>query len=148
MKRHAKSHGIAFVLIVAMTLAIRCTAAEPAVPLYGVHEVVFVGPAFGPADVPARDVDLVTQWRHESGRPVYTIQGFWDGDGRGGSSGNVFKVRFCPIQTGKWTLVAVTSNKPELNGQNQGYTVTCAASTQPGFWVAQASKFCWTRPRS
>jgi hypothetical protein len=100
-----------------------------------VHEVVFAGPAFGPGEAPARDVELVTQWRHESGRPVYTIQGFWDGDGKGGASGNVFKVRFCPTQEGKWTLVEVTSNKPELNGQNKGYTVTCTPSAHPGFWI-------------
>jgi hypothetical protein len=116
-------------------LATGCTAGQPTVPLYGVHEVVFAGPALGPGQAPARDVDLVTQWRHESGRPVCTIQGFYDGDGKGGASGNVFKARFCPIQTGKWTLVAVTSSRPELNGQNQGYTVTCTASTRPGFWV-------------
>jgi len=135
MKRHAWSHRIPLALIAALTLAAGCTAAQPTVPLYGLHEVVFAGPVLGPAETPARDVELVTQWRHESGRPMCTIPGFYDGDGKGGASGNVFKVRFCPIQTGKWTLVAVTSNRPELSGQKQGYTVTCAPSTQPGFWV-------------
>ncbi len=135
MKRHARSHTLSLVLIVSMILAMGCTAAEPTVPLYRVHEVVFAGPAIGPADAPARDVELVTRWRHESGRPVYTIRGFWDGDGKGGAAGNVFKVRFCPTREGKWTLVEVTSNQPQLKGQNQGYVVTCAASAQPGFWL-------------
>jgi hypothetical protein len=130
-------------LLVAVGHAAEAVAGTPnandgvwgALPLYGVHELVFNGPACGPADSPARDVELVTQWRHESGRPVYTIQGFWDGDGRGGVSGPVFKVRFCPSQAGKWTLVEVASNKAELRGQHEGYVVTCTASDQPGFWV-------------
>ncbi len=129
------SRVISLVLIVPLGLAVGCAAAERAVPLYDVHEVIFTGPGFGPTDAPARDVELVTKWQHESGGPTYTIHGFWDGDGEGGTSGNVFKVRFCPPQTGKWTLVQATSNRPELNGRHRGYTVTCTASTRPGFWI-------------
>lgn len=152
MKRQVTSHPTPLVLILPMILAlggtaqgqlsvfswqfaVGCQLATVNWPLYEVHEVVFAGPVFGPTDAPARDVELVTQWRHESGRPVYTIQGFWDGDGRGGASGNVFKVRFCPTQLGKWTLVEVTSNRPELHGQHKGYTVTCTPSDRAGFWL-------------
>ena len=135
MKPHTASLIIAATAAVPLLGTVGHAAAEPVVPLYGVHELVFDGPVFGPADSPTREVELVTQWRHESGRPVYTIQGFWDGDGQGGTSGPVFKVRFCPTQAGKWTLVEVTSNRTELRGQHQGYTVTCTASAQPGFWV-------------
>jgi hypothetical protein len=121
------------IAMVALLPADWSAAAE--VPLYGVHEVVFAGPAMGPTDAPARDVALITRWRHESGGPVYEIHGFWDGDGRGGASGNVFKVRFCPREPGTWTLVETASNRPELAGQKQGYTVTCVPSEHPGFWI-------------
>jgi len=67
-------------------------SAETEVPCYGIHEVSFEGPTYGPKDAPARDVELATQWRHETGL-AYTIHGFWDGDGTGGASGSVFKVR-------------------------------------------------------
>ena len=135
MKRHFRSSTVHLTLVVSMVLATRYTVAQSTVPLYEVHEVVLVGPAFGPTDTPARDVELVTQWRHESGRPVYTIPGFWDGDGQGSAAGNVFKVRFCPTQEGKWTLVGVTSNRSELNGRNIGHTVPCTASARAGLWL-------------
>ncbi len=100
-----KSHTVSLLIVATVSIPLLVTVghgtAEPAVPLYGVHELVFAGPVRGPADNPTRDVELVTQWRHESGRPVYTIQGFWDGDGKGGASGPVFKVRFCPTQEGQ-----------------------------------------------
>jgi len=104
------------------------------VDLYGVHEVVFSGLPYGPVDNPAVEVDLVTEWHHESGEPTYKIHGFWDGDGRGGASGSVFKVRFCPTKLGNWTLVRTTSNKPQLHAQRQGYSIVCVASNNKGFW--------------
>jgi len=70
-------------------------------PAYSVAEIVFAGPRQTAADAPARDVQLAICFRHESGSPEYTIQGFFDGDGRGGVDGDVFKVRFCPTQPGK-----------------------------------------------
>jgi len=50
------------------------------IPLYAVHELVFRGPHFTERDAPARDVELLTRWRHESGRELL-VYGFWDGDG-------------------------------------------------------------------
>ena len=55
-------------------------------------------------------------FRHESGSPEFKVQGFFDGDGKGGIEGDVFKVRFCPTQPGKWTLtecdVELAMNSP------------------------------------
>ena len=104
------------------------------VPLYDIHEITLSGPTYGPQDSSARDVNLVTKWRHESGQPSYQIYGFWDGDGKGGLSGGIFKVRFCPTKLGLWTLVKTTSNKSELNGQKEGYSIVCVSSFRKGFW--------------
>ncbi|MEJ2701712.1 MAG: DUF5060 domain-containing protein [Sedimentisphaerales bacterium] len=103
--------------------------------VYSVVELSFTGPTQGPKDVPARDVDFWVRLRHESGSLEVKIHGFWDGDGKGGTSGNVFKVRLCPTKAGRWNLVEVHSNKQELNGQKQGDYVTATASDQPGFWI-------------
>ena len=127
--------GITTLLTGLLPVAAVFGAVAARVPLYGVHELSFSGPECGPSDKPAVEVDLVTQWRHESGRPTYKVHGFWDGNGKGEPAGNVFKVRFCPTQTGKWTLVETTSNKPELNGQNEGYTIDCVPSSNKGFWL-------------
>ena len=106
------------------------------VPRYHVHEISFPGPRYGPKDNPVQEVELVTQWRHESGSPVYQIHGFWDGDGKGGRQGKVFKIRFCPTNVGIWKLVKTQSNRSELKGQKEGYQVQCLESEHPGFWLA------------
>jgi hypothetical protein len=102
---------------------------------YCVVEITFEGPRQGPKDVPARDIDFWVRFRHESSSPEYKIHGFWDGDGNAGTSGNVFKVRFCPTETGRWNLVEVYSNRQKLHGQKQGHYVTATASDHPGFWI-------------
>jgi len=103
--------------------------------LYSVVEIAFEGPMQGPKDAPARDIDFWVRLRHESGSPEYKIHGFWDGDGNAGTSGNVFKVRFCPTKTGRWDIVEVYSNAKELNRQKQGHHVSAVASAHPGFWI-------------
>lgn len=87
-------------------------------------------------DTPARDVDFWVRFRHESGAPEYKVQGFWDGDGQGGASGDVFKVRFCPTKSGRWKLVEVASNKPELARQRHGEIIVAERSDSHGFWIA------------
>jgi hypothetical protein len=103
--------------------------------VYSLAELTFNGPVQGPKDVPARDIDFWVRFRHESGSAEYKIHGFWDGDGKGGMSGGVFKIRFCPAKSGRWDLVEVHSNKQELNRQKQGQYVTAVASDLPGFWI-------------
>ena len=96
---------------------------------YSVIELSFTGPMQTPVDSPARDVDFWVRFTHESGNPEYKIHGFWDGDGKGDTSGNVFKIRFCPTKTGKWSLSEVYSNRAELHGQKEGDYVTSIASS-------------------
>jgi hypothetical protein len=103
--------------------------------VYAVVELAFRGPRQGPADAPARDVDFWVRFRHESGAVEYKVHGFWDGDGRGGVSGDVFKVRFSPTKPGRWTLAEVYSNDKQLHAQRQGDYVTARASKLRGFWV-------------
>lgn len=135
MKPPVRVAPILTVLALSLFAAAPGASAAPIATLYRVYELVFEGPVCGPTDAPARDVELVTKWRHASGEPTYTIHGFWDGDGRGGAAGNVFKVRFCPTQTGKWTLVETSSNDARLRGRHEGHTIECTASTHPGFWL-------------
>jgi len=103
--------------------------------VYGVVEITFDGPQQGPADSPARDIDFWVLFEHENGGARQKVFGFWDGDGKGGSTGNIFKVRFCPTQAGRWVLTQVHSNRSELQGQKQGEHVTAAGSEHPGLWV-------------
>ena len=99
---------------------------------FEVIEIPFVGNTYSLKDNPARDVNLVTIWRNEG--KTFKVHGFFDGDGKGGFSGNQFKVRFCPTLAGTWTLERVTSNDPKLNHQKEGLSVNCSTSSHPGFW--------------
>ncbi|MBN2316046.1 MAG: DUF5060 domain-containing protein [Sedimentisphaerales bacterium] len=125
---------LASVLLVMMSLPV-CGKELAKGGLYSVVELSFTGPEQGPKDAPARDVDFGVRFRHESGSPEYKIQGFWDGDGKGGTSGDVFKVRLCPTKVGRWNLVEVYSNQQKLRDQKQGDYITAIASAHPGFWI-------------
>ena len=107
----------------------------PSAPVYGVTEVVFTGPQQTALDSPARDMEFAVTFQHESGRPEITVPGFFDGDGRGGIEGDVFKARFCPTQPGRWSIVRVSSNAAELVGQKEGCWFQAVSSGLHGFWV-------------
>lgn len=103
-------------------------------PLYIPFEVAFTGPSQGPRDTPSRDITLWAKFRHERGAE-HVVHGFWDGDGRGGMEGAVFKVRFTPTIAGRWTLVETHSNRKELAQQKQGAFMTAVRGTAHGFWI-------------
>ena len=103
-------------------------------PTYAVTELSFTGPSFATAQAPARDVDFWVRFRHQTTGTEYQVWGFYDGNGAGGASGNVFKVRFAPTLPGRWDLVDVFSNRAELNDEKQADYITAVASNNPGFW--------------
>ena len=51
-------------LLLPVAPAAGIAVAQPQVPLYGIHEILFEGPTCSPTDAPARDVLLTTQWQH------------------------------------------------------------------------------------
>jgi hypothetical protein len=96
---------------------------------------MFTGPKQSLRDAPARDIQLRVRFRCETSGAEQVVHGFFDGDGKGGATGNVFKVRFTPTVAGNWQLVEVASNRPELKGQHQGRYVAASESDHPGFWI-------------
>ena len=135
MKLHAFLVSLVLVLSVGLLQQEASAKELSSAPVYSVAEIVFAGPQQSAADAPARDVQLAVCFRHESGSPEFTVQGFFDGDGRGGIEGDVFRVRFCPTRAGKWTIVDVKSNAAELAGQHRGDDITATESKLHGFWV-------------
>ncbi len=121
-----------------LVLLCGCGPGEPqelaSTSVYSVVEIPFEGPTQGPTDAPARELDFWVRIRHETGSPQYKIRGFWDGDGKGGTKGNVFKVRFCPTETGRWIVSEAHSVSGALSGQHRGDYITAVASDRPGFW--------------
>jgi hypothetical protein len=78
---------------------------------------------------PFTAVDLTARVTAPSGR-VYTIDGFFDGDGSGGSAGNIFKVRVYADEPGTWSWTA-TSNTAGLQGQSG--TFACSGTLAGAF---------------
>ncbi len=107
--------------------------------VYSVIDIVFSGPRFEANQSPFKEVDFWVLFRHESGSPSYKIHGFWDGDGKGGASGGVFKIRFCPTLTGRWNILQVFSYEKELHHQKEGDYVTATKSNHHGFWLKDDS---------
>jgi hypothetical protein len=73
---------------------------------------------------PFTSVDLTARVTSPSGR-VYTVDGFFDGDGAGGTVGNVFKLRVYADETGTWRWTT-TSNTAGLHAQSG--TFSCSGA--------------------
>ena len=67
------------------------------------------------------------------GGKQYIMPGFYDGDGRGGLNGSVWKVRFSADETGQWKFASKSSN-PALNHYNGTFTVTHPEKDNPDFY--------------
>ena len=63
----------------------------------------------------------------------YRVPGFYDGNGKGGLDGSVWKVRFSADETGKWTF-KTTSKNTMLDGQEGTFTVSKIEDKAQGFW--------------
>lgn len=71
---------------------------------------------------PFTDVQLTAQVTAPSGRKI-TVDGFFDGDGAGGQTGNVFKVRVFADEAGTWSWTT-QSNAAGLNGRTGTFSVS------------------------
>lgn len=76
---------------------------------------------------PFIDVTLGAQVTAPSGK-VYTVDGFFDGNGSGGPAGNVFKIRISPDEEGLWRWTT-SSNRPDLHGKSGSFE---CSGTLPG----------------
>ena len=63
----------------------------------------------------------------------YEVPGFYDGDGRGGLDGNVWKIRFSADETGKWTFASRSKHKL-LDGWKGWFTVVAVPDDALGFY--------------
>jgi CubicO group peptidase (beta-lactamase class C family) len=109
-------------------------SAKPAsYPKWSRIELAFSGPnstARGtPNPFPVR-LDVVFAGPNSS---RYRVPGFYDGDGKEGENGNVWKVRFSADQVGAWEYTTESSDK-DLNGKRGQFVVTGVPEDAQGFW--------------
>jgi PKD repeat protein len=112
-------------------------------------EVDFTGPGHAETDSnpnPFLDYRLQCTFTGPSGQ-VYDVPGFFDTNGSGGSSGNVWTCRFAPDEAGAWqysasfrqgTAVAVSlqanaGSPTSFNGDSGSFTVAASSRAAPDF---------------
>jgi hypothetical protein len=78
--------------------------AAQSVGLYDVFEVAVTNDRSYANPFDYQAIELQADFTAPSGKKVPYF-GFYDGDGKGGSQGNVWKLRFMPNETGKWSYV-------------------------------------------
>jgi hypothetical protein len=94
--------------VAVILVAVSTAGAETStVPLYKKFEVIIVN-ARSYSD-PLRQVTLNAAFRSPSGKEIL-FWGFFDGDGIGGQTGNVWKLRFMPTEIGSWTYTYTWSD--------------------------------------
>ncbi len=141
----------AFVTVLALALLLtafesRVRAAEREVPLWGRFETQVLN-AKRYAN-PFRDVVLNATFTSPSGRTVKFF-GFHDGDGKGGQTGTVWKLRFMPDEVGTWSFTCSFSDgTPATSGSLPCVKVGArpgplrADPANPRYWVhADGTRF-------
>jgi hypothetical protein len=102
-------------------------------PKWAPIEIAFTGPQSQGRGEPnpfAVSIDVV--FTGPSGTK-YRVPGFYDGDGRGGLDGNVWKVRFSADRTGRWKYVSRSDDR-RLDGQSGEFVVTEPPESAPEFY--------------
>jgi hypothetical protein len=139
-------------------IAAACLGACPAIALSQVSgdltkwhtvNVDFAGPSVGETGVgpnPFLDYRLQVTFTGPGGQS-YNVPGFFDGDGIGGATGNVWRTRFSPDQAGQWTYSAsfreganvaidlnpIAGTATSFNGASGFFNVAPLNPSAPGF---------------
>ncbi|MCP5115712.1 MAG: DUF5060 domain-containing protein [bacterium] len=105
-----KLYGLALIIlgIVILGLGKGTTSIEGEARVWHTITISFAGPEASQTDDapnPFLDYRLQVLFQGPSGQS-YNVPGFFDGDGQGGPSGNVWRVRFTPDEAGRWRYAA------------------------------------------
>jgi len=89
--------------------------AQSTVPLYGMFEQSAINASTYTNPFDFNEIELQTTFTAPSGKQT-NFFGFYDGDGTGGQTGNVWKLRFMPDEVGTWSYTydwsGSSPNKP------------------------------------
>ncbi len=109
------------------------------IPLYGLFEIPVENKTHYMN--PFRDVDVNSVFTSPGGRKI-NFFGFYDGDGKGGQEGHIWKQRFMPDEVGRWQYeVTFTDGSPGISGE-----FDCVEQdAQPGFWVPDQDNPHWLK---
>jgi len=107
-----KGNKVLFVLLtVPLIVFLNCSKEEKSI---GKWERIELNFSAATGENPFTSVKLKAVFSSPQGESI-EVDGFYDGDGAGASSGDVYKIRFAPSEPGLWRYRTV-SNRNELDG--------------------------------
>jgi hypothetical protein len=96
-------------------------------------EIAFTGPDLqGRGEPNPFAIRFDVNFTSPSGKQ-YSIPGFYDGDGKGGLDGSIWKVRFSADELGQWKF-KTSSDSGMLDGKTGWFTVTPTGENIAGYW--------------
>jgi hypothetical protein len=107
---------------------------------YQVYEIEFV--ASEAISDPFATCLLQMRVQSPSGRR-FLVEGFFDGDGRGGQEGKTWKARLCPDEIGVWKWETVPGDKVDKRLIGREGQFACIESSGKGGVVAKGKYFYW-----
>ncbi|HEX2223292.1 MAG TPA: DUF5060 domain-containing protein [Thermoanaerobaculia bacterium] len=124
--------ALSFAVLAAFLTVAAPLAAQSVIPKYGTAEIPLASTSsYNAVSGTPNPFDLVVTAKVTSptGR-IYNVDGFFDGNGAGGSTGNVFKLRVYGDEVGTWRWTT-TSTVPGLGGKSGTFSVS---GTLAGFF--------------
>jgi len=134
--------------IVAVSLAaafnarsVAASGTAQAIAPVGKHKTLEL--VFTAASAPANPFDsyLLKIEATDPGGETFSAEGFYDGDGNGGQTGKVWKVRLCPYRTGIWKWRTITGDALDSGLAGHSGQFICVESGDLGGLVAQGRYF-------
>jgi hypothetical protein len=117
------------------------SAPARSVPSVGKHKTLEL--IFTAAGTPSNPFDtyLLKLEVTDPGGTRFTVDGFYDGDGRGGQTGKVWKARLCPYRVGRWSWRTVAGDAADTALAGLSGQFDCVESGDRGGVVAQGRYF-------
>ncbi len=113
--------------------AVASSQAPPRFAKWQTIELALSGPKLRSRGGPNPFAVMVEGTFTAPGGRTFRVPGFYDGDGRGGPDGPVWKLRFAADEVGAWTWRSRSANS-QLDGQAGSFTVVPPAADAPDFY--------------
>ena len=123
--------------VLALALIISSNVSAQSIPLYGLFEKQLINTKN--YNNSFSDVELIVNYTSPTGR-IIRFFGFYDGDGKGGQNGNIWKFRFMPDEPGEWAYQYYWSDGTK--GSTGKFNST-TKDAKPGPWKVNQQNPYW-----
>ena len=123
--------------VIVLVLLISSNVSARSIPLYGLFEKELTNTKN--YSNPFSDVELMVNYTSPTGKKI-RFSGFYDGDGKGGQDGTVWKLRFMPDEPGEWKY---QYNWSDGTKGGAGKFNSTSKDAKPGPWKVNQQNPYW-----